>query len=360
MSRFDRDINSILSGSGSLYSARSIAVGLSFFLAACSSPGVKVAAPDALGSSKSSHILEPQSPLSVASIGDITLNGDYPDDKLAPEVMAPFGVFSPTLHQVDLAYCHFEEGIRARYVPLRQGDHDADYYLFQTSADPVTQLQQVGFEPVKLVSHDASDIWEDGYSNTLAVTYTRSIPHADQERDASHRPVSGKGIFVVTLHGRIREEIGNSVLSRYGYSPLEGQRNTVSVTRLVFDVKARLQISQNVGLSQALEVSNQRHVLGTHGVYISKLDDVRNDNESQQPLDANLDTASPSVSGKIYSLRDISSSAPIMGGLFLTTRPGKNLTRTDYPERRLILDERTGISITNPAIFSGAPPGFNA
>jgi len=99
MSRNDRTDRNTLLGNGTI----SLAVGLSFILAACSSPGVKSSGEETVGSSKLPHAVDPRA-FTASVVGDIKQYCTLPTENLPADKPGLFAPVSKTLQRVDITF----------------------------------------------------------------------------------------------------------------------------------------------------------------------------------------------------------------------------------------------------------------
>jgi hypothetical protein len=108
---------------------------------------------------------------------------------------------------------------------------------------------------------------------------------------------------------------------------------------------------------RAVELYQDRLIaysLGNFATYFGI--NVRGDNGLAPILTAELDEEGRFLSGKIDSNRQMRPAGPVPDTRHEAARLIRELTLADFPQTPLLIDERGEISISAPAILSGAPP----
>lgn len=381
--------------SGARFSARGLAVGLSFILAACSTPGVKVTPEPAPTPAQETEALEslPVVNLTVAAVGDIMLGTDYPRDRLPPPELSLLEPVSHVLQQADITFGNLEGVLMDGGKPVKQCSNPAHCYLFRTPGRFVEQLKQAGFDVVSLANNHARDFGEEGRSTSMALLASSGIHHSGRDGDVASWEVKGKKVALIafapfaganSMHAldQARQRISdldNShdivLVSFHGGAegvgvervPFamevyhgEARGDVVEFSRLAVDAGADMVLGHGPHVPRALELYNGRLIaysLGNFATYWGI--NVRGANGLAPILTAELAPDGRFLGGKIVSARQIRPAGPVPDEQHTAARVIRDLTLADFPDTPLIIDERGNISVTTPSLLSGAPPEVN-
>lgn len=379
-------------GSGSRLSARGLAVGLSFILAACSTPGVKVTPETAnvQGQEAEARDVHKVMSLTVAAVGDIMLGTDYPHDRLPPPDLNLLDPVSHTLQQADITFGNLEGVMMDGGKPFKQCSNPAHCYLFRTPSRYVEQLKQAGFDVLSLANNHARDFGEEGRSSSMAVLEASGILHSGRDGDIASWEVKGKKIALIafapfaganSMHAlkQVREQITaldhdhdivlvsihagaegagvERVPFAREYYHGENRGDVVEFARLAVDSGADLVLGHGPHVPRAVELYNGRLIaysLGNFATYWGIK--VTGANGLAPILTAELAPDGRFLGGKIVSARQIRPAGPIPDDDHTAARMMRELTLSDFPETPLIIDERGDISVVTPSLLSGAPP----
>ncbi len=379
-------------GAGSRFSARGIAVGLSFILAACSSSGVRVT-PDTTNvqeqETEAREVPQPTS-LTVAAVGDIMLGTDYPHDRLPPPELNLLEPVSYTLRQADITFGNLEGVMMDGGDPVKQCENPAHCYLFRTPSRFVEQLKYAGFDVMSLANNHARDFGEEGRSNSMAVLQEAGIRHSGRDGDVASWEVKGRKVALIafapfaganSMHALVQAQERITALKRehdivlvsfHGgaegagvdrlpfareYYHGEDRGDVVEFARLAVEAGADLVLGHGPHVPRAVELYNGRLIaysLGNFATYWGVK--VTGANGLAPILTAELGPDGRFLGGKIVSARQIRPDGPIPDDSHTAARVMRDLTLADFPETPLIIDERGDISIVTPSLLSGAPP----
>jgi len=366
-----------------------LAVGLSFFLAACSTPGVKPPGETVAAPEKSPQTVQPLG-LTVAAVGDIMLGSDFPRNRLPPAKLDLLAPVSHTLQQADIAFGNLEGVLQDGGEPVKQCGDPAHCYLFRTPTHFVQQLQQAGFDAMNLANNHARDFGEEGRSSSMAVLAEAGIRHTGREGDIASWEVNGqrvaligfapfRGSYDMLSAGLVRQQIeqlerdhdivlvtfhagaeGRDVTRipfghEYYYG--EDRGDVVAFAHLAVDAGADLVIGHGPHVPRAIELYHERLIaysLGNFATYWGI--NVSGDNGLAPILTVKLDETGRFLGGRIDSNRQIRPAGPLADAHHTAARLIRELTLADFPHTPLMIDERGGITITTPSTLSGAPP----
>ncbi len=376
--------------SSARFSTRGLAVGLSFILAACSTPGVRVT-PDT-GAAQESEALESQQPfsLSVAAVGDIMLGTDYPHDRLPPAELNLLEPVSHTLQQADIAFGNLEGVLLDGGQPFKRCSNPAHCYLFRTPGSFVEQLKQAGFNVMSLANNHARDFGEEGRSSSMELLAAAGIHHSGREGDIASWEVKGKkialiafapfagansmhaldwmqervtaldlshDIVMISFHGGAEGAGVEHVPFAKEFYHGEDRGDVVEFARLAVEAGADLVLGHGPHVPRALELYNERLIaysLGNFATYWGI--NVRGVNGLAPILIAELAPDGRFLGGKVESARQLRPAGPVPDDTHTAARVIRDLTLADFPETPLIIDERGNISVASPSLLSGAPP----
>ena len=110
--------------SGTRYSARGVALCLSFFLAACSGNAVREGAGD--------NRAQALQNLRIAAVGDIMLGSDFPEDRLPADDVHLLQAMAGDLQQADITFGNLEASLLNGGEPAKSCVSPQSCYLFRT------------------------------------------------------------------------------------------------------------------------------------------------------------------------------------------------------------------------------------
>jgi hypothetical protein len=376
--------------SGARFAARGLAVGLSFILAACSSPGIKDS-PDTVSSPpiKSRETSQPL-PLTVATVGDVMLGTDFPHDRLPPPELNLLQPVASSLQQADVAFGNLEGVLQDGGEPVKRCSNPAHCYLFRTPTYFVQQLKQAGFDAMTLANNHARDFGEEGRSNSMAVLAEAGIHHSGRDGDVASWEVKGQkvalisfapfagannmlvprlvqeqirqldqshDIVLVSFHGGAEGADVTHVPFATEYYHGENRGNVVEFAHLAVEAGADLVVGHGPHVPRALELYHERLIaysLGNFATYWGI--NVRGANGLAPILSVELGPDGRFLRGKIVSARQIRPAGPLPDEEHTAARLIRDLTLADFPTTALTIDERGNIGIRTPSVLSGAPP----
>jgi hypothetical protein len=328
--------------------------------------------------------------LSIATVGDIMLGTDYPQDRLPPSELRLLEPVASTLQQVDIAFGNLEGVLQDGGEARKQCSNPAHCYLFRTPSHFVQQLKEAGFDAMTLANNHARDFGEEGRSNSMAVLAATGIRHSGRDGDYASWDVKGKkvaliafapfagannmldpelvqerileldrrhDIVLVSFHGGAEGADVARVPFATEYYHGENRGDVVEFARLAVEAGADLVIGHGPHVPRALELYHERLIaysLGNFATYWGIK--VSGDNGLAPILTVDLAEDGRFLSGKIISARQIRPAGPLIDDEHAAARMMRKLTLADFPDTPLIIDERGKIGIATPALLSGAPP----
>lgn len=374
--------------SGAKYSARGLAVCLSFILAACSSTAVKDGDPAAADQTGKDVTQLPN--LKIAAVGDIMLGTDFPDKRLPPDDISLLGPVSHTLRQADVTIGNLEGVLQDGGEPVKRCANPKNCYLFRTPGRYVNELKDAGFDVLSLANNHARDFGEQGRDNSMAILRGAGIAHTGRDGDSASIRAKGRkiaviafapyqgsnnmlahdvaqlrirklakehDIVIVTFHGGAEgAEQTRIPFSREFYHG-EDRGNVVKFSRMAIDAGADLVVGHGPHVPRALELYQERLIaysLGNFATYWGiKVSGI---NGLAPILSAELDSTGRFISGTITSARQMRPAGPIPDESHTAARMIRSLTIADFPGTPLLIDHRGNIRVSTPSVVSGAPP----
>lgn len=376
--------------SSACFSARGLAMGLSFILAACSTPGVKVSH-DASPAQKAESLKAPKElSLTVAAVGDIMLGTDYPHNRLPPSEINLLEPVVHTLQQADIAFGNLEGVLMDGGEPFKQCNNPAHCYLFRTPGRFVEQLKTAGFDVMSLANNHARDFGEDGRTRSMEILAAAGIQHSGRDGDVASWEVKGMKVALIAfapfagansmlIKGLVQERIAELdrshdivLVSFHGGAEGAGvervpfarefyygedRGDVVAFAHLAVNSGADLVLGHGPHVPRAVELYNGRLIaysLGNFATYWGI--NVSGANGLAPILTAELAVDGRFIGGKIVSTHQIRPGGPVPDDACTAARRIRDLTLADFPETPLAIDERGNISITAPSLLSGSPP----
>ncbi len=122
--------------------------------------------------------------LTVATVGDMMMGTDYPEDRLPDDDGVAFleGV-GHWLRAADLAFGNLEGVLADEAAPVKQCDNPNACYLFRSPTRYADRFRDAGFDGLSLANNHARDFGEEGRSETMAALAARGIAHSGRSGD---------------------------------------------------------------------------------------------------------------------------------------------------------------------------------
>lgn len=368
--------------SGSRYSARGVALCLSFFLTACSNNPVHDG-----GAGRTTGVLQN---LRIAAVGDIMLGSDYPKDRLPDENVRLLEAMAADLQQADITLGNLEGTLLDGGEPVKQCSSPASCYLFRSPARFVTQLKSAGFDVLGLANNHARDFGEAGRESSMALLANAGIAHTGKDGDVAILKVNGhqvaviafapfKGandmldlekareqiqqlskaysIVLVSFHGGAEGEDRMRIPFAHEFFHGEDRGDVVEFAHMAVDAGADLVIGHGPHVPRAMELYKNRLVAYSLGNFATHWGiNIRGNNGIAPLLQADIDAKGRFLGGKIVSAKQQRDVGTLPDSSLTAAHIIAELTRADFPHTPLLIDQRGVISITTPSIASGSPP----
>jgi poly-gamma-glutamate capsule biosynthesis protein CapA/YwtB (metallophosphatase superfamily) len=369
--------------SGSRYSARGVALCLSFVLAACSNNPMR----DDLSDSR----VETLENLRIAAVGDIMLGSDYPDDRLPAENVRLLEAMAADLQQADITFGNLEGTLLDGGKPVKQCSSPTSCYLFRSPGRFVSQLTSAGFNVLGLANNHARDFGEVGRDSSMALLAEAGIAHTGQDGDVAILEVKGQqvaviafapfkgandmldidkareqiqqlsrtyNIVLVSFHGGAEGEDRMRIPFAHEFFHGEDRGDVVEFAHTAIDAGADLVIGHGPHVPRAIELYEDRLIAYSLGNFATHWGiNIRGNNGIAPLLQVDIDTNGHFLGGKIISAKQQRDVGTLPDSSFTAANLIADLTKADFPHTPLLIDQRGVISISTPSISSGSSPG---
>lgn len=378
-------INNNQTLSGTRYSARGVALCLSFVLAACSSNPMRDAAVDSQET--------PQN-LRIAAVGDIMLGSDYPEDRLPTEDLHLLQAMTEDLQQADITFGNLEGTLLDGGEPVKQCASGKTCYLFRTPSRFVKQLKNAGFDVLSLANNHARDFGEIGRDSSMAILREAGIAHSGRDGDVAILQVKGQSvaviafapfkgandmldlvrakrqiqqlanehnIVIVSFHGGAEGDDRMRIPFEHEIFHGEDRGDVVEFAHMAVDAGADLVIGHGPHVPRALELYQDRLIAYSLGNFSTHWGiNIRGHNGVAPLLVADIDRTGRFQGGKIVSAKQQREVGTLPDQQHTAARIIAELTQTDFPHTPLIIDQRGTIRIATPSLASGSSPGSDS
>lgn len=367
---------------------RSLAVCLSFVLAACSTPAVKEekTEPEEPVQSKAA----PRPNLKVAAVGDIMLGSDFPKNRLPAADISLLAPIEEVLRSADITFGNLEGVLQDGGEPVKHCNNPASCYLFRTPTRYTAHLKEVGFDVMSLANNHARDFGEEGRDSSMANLQQMGIAHTGRDGDYASLAVNGLRIGVIAFapyHGSNNMLDEEEATRRVGmldaehdivivsfHGGAEGAKSTripfsreiyhgedrgdvVEFAHMVVNAGADLVLGHGPHVPRALELYRERLIaysLGNFATYWGI--NISGPNGLAPILKAELTADGKFVDGRIVSARQVRPGGTMPDEKHAAARMIRELTSADFPNTPLEIDQRGNIRLVIPTAVSGAPP----
>lgn len=368
--------------SGSRYSARGVALCLSFVLAACSNNPVR----DDLSDTRAETLEN----LRIAAVGDIMLGSDYPDDRLPAENVRLLEAMAAELHQADIAFGNLEGTLLDGGEPVKQCSSPTSCYLFRSPGRFVSQLKSAGFDVLGLANNHARDFGEIGRDSSMALLANAGIAHTGRDGDVAVLEVKGHqvaviafapfrgandmldidrareqirqlsqihNIVLVSFHGGAEGEDRMRIPFAHEFYHGEDRGDVVEFAHAAVDAGADLVIGHGPHVPRAMELYKDRLIAYSLGNFATHWGiNIRGNNGIAPLLQADIDANGRFLGGNIVSAKQQRDVGTLPDSSFTAANIIADLTKADFPQTPLLIDQRGVISISTPSILSGSSP----
>jgi len=318
--------------------------------------------------------------LQIAAVGDMMLGTDYPKNTLADDDgVSLLQDVAPVLRSTDLTFGNLEGVLLDGGVPAKTCKTLSACYLFRTPTRYAKYLKQAGFDVMSLANNHARDFGEEGRSSSMRALAEVGIHHTGRLGDVASMRVKGLRVAViafapfgnshdmldtekavekvkalaethhivlVSTHGGAEGLDATHVPFEEEFYHGENRGDVVAFSRAVIDAGADMVLGHGPHVPRALELYKGRLIaysLGnfcTHwGISVASLKGLA------PILVANLGADGRFLSGQIVSARQVRPDGPKLDSQHTAAKLIAELTREDFPETELDIDDRGRIRL---------------
>ena len=136
--------------------------------------------------------------ISIASVGDMMLGTDYPQNHLPDDDGTSFlAHVAPILSAADLAFGNLEGVLIDGGQPGKKCSNPAACYLFRSPTRYADHYRNAGFDVLSLANNHARDFDEEGRSSSMQAISERGMLHSGREGDFAS--LESNGLMVAVL-----------------------------------------------------------------------------------------------------------------------------------------------------------------
>jgi poly-gamma-glutamate capsule biosynthesis protein CapA/YwtB (metallophosphatase superfamily) len=142
----------------------------------------------------------PQEPtlLRIATVGDIMIGTDYPENHLPDDDGVSFlAAVTPFLQAADITIGNLEGVLMDDGEPRKQCKNPQACYLFRTPARYATYFVEAGFDVMSLANNHSRDFGEEGRTASMRNLANAGIKHTGREGDFAFMEASGLSVAVL-------------------------------------------------------------------------------------------------------------------------------------------------------------------
>jgi poly-gamma-glutamate capsule biosynthesis protein CapA/YwtB (metallophosphatase superfamily) len=137
--------------------------------------------------------------ISVASVGDMMLGTNYPENHLPDDDGVSFlAAVTPTLGAADLTFGNLEGVLVDGGEPAKQCSNPSACYLFRSPARYASYYAAAGFDVLSLANNHARDFGEEGRTSTMRALDAVGIHHSGREGDFASIVVNDLNVAVLS------------------------------------------------------------------------------------------------------------------------------------------------------------------
>jgi hypothetical protein len=138
--------------------------------------------------------------ITIASVGDMMLGTDYPENHLPDDDGAGFlRDLGPILAAADLTFGNLEGVLLDGGTPRKVCTNPAACFLFRSPSRYVEHFVAAGFDVLSLANNHSRDFGETGRSETMRVLDDAGIAHSGREGDFASLDVRGVRVAVLAF-----------------------------------------------------------------------------------------------------------------------------------------------------------------
>ncbi len=146
--------------------------------------------------------------LRVATVGDIMIGTDYPENHLPDDDGVSFlSAVTPWLQNADITIGNLEGVLMDGGEPRKQCKNPQACYLFRSPARYANHFVRAGFDVMSLANNHARDFGEDGRTESMKNLASVGIEHTGREGDFALLKINGLEVavlgYAVTLNSNL-------------------------------------------------------------------------------------------------------------------------------------------------------------
>ena len=314
--------------------------------------------------------------ITLIGVGDIMMATNFPsEDYLSPNNgRGLWAAVKDTLSAADITFGNLEGVILDEGGEQKECRNPKVCYLFHTPVSYAQNLVDAGFDVMSLANNHAGDFGDTGRKSTMSVLDSLDISYAGL-LDAPYTTFEVEGLTIgfaafapnkgtVSIHQpeRIKEifahldSISDIVIGSF-HAGAEGQDhlhvprktetyygenrgNVYELARLMIDAGADIIFGHGPHVPRAIDLYNGRLIAYSLGNFCTYgRFSLREEKGISFILKVNTDRNGKFFSGKIMPVKLIGRGKPIFDTDSVATKLVRKLTREDFPEIPLIIDE---------------------
>jgi len=122
--------------------------------------------------------------ISIASVGDMMLGTDYPENHLPDDDGIAFlAAVTPVLSSADITFGNLEGVLVDGGEPAKKCKNPSACYLFRSPTRYAQYYRDAGFDVLSLANNHARDFGEEGRSSTMSALDSVAVHHSGREGD---------------------------------------------------------------------------------------------------------------------------------------------------------------------------------
>lgn len=130
--------------------------------------------------------------ISIASVGDMMLGTDYPENHLPDDDGVGFlANVSNVISAADIGFGNLEGVLLEGGSPGKKCSNPAACYLFRSPTRYADHFKTAGFDVLSLANNHARDFDEQGRDSSMLAIAARGMHHSGREGDFAHLEVNG-------------------------------------------------------------------------------------------------------------------------------------------------------------------------
>ncbi len=310
--------------------------------------------------------------LTINAVGDVIPGTDYRTYRLPQDWQYLFGGIQYQLQQADVVFGNFESTLtEARNSPKDTGR--ANTFAFRTPPWYASVLKVAGFDVMSVANNHSFDFGDQGFADTMAnlenegikavgrkgeIVYTEAkglklafiaFSHLNQHNtvhdldDAAalvQEAEQNADIVVVSFHAGKEGSDATVTRNQTEYFFSENRGNVVQFSRTVVDHGADLVLGHGPHVPRALELYNGKLIAYSLGNFLGyRTLSTAGPLGTSLILTTNLDGDGDFVSGRVVPVALDRNGVPYLDDHFKGVVLIRNLTRQDFPDTSLTIDD---------------------